>query len=178
MRPRAQHRSELEARGSSRDEPAELLRGAGGPAGRLDVERRDPVADDAQPPEPLAVLDLAPQHEPGEPEPPARGVVEDLREDAPRESSSAHRGQLERVSGLELKGLARHVLIVERPARAVFHTCGKVSEPILTPRRLDPHRPFTLPLAATAEWPFQYVPTVGGRKSARGVHVPSSEEVS
>ena len=85
VRPRAQHRSELEARGSSRDELAQLLRRPGGTAGRLDVERRDPVADDAQPPEPLAVLDPAPQHEPGEPEPPARGVVEDLREDAPRE---------------------------------------------------------------------------------------------
>ena len=178
MRPRAQHRSELEARGSSRDEPAELLRGAGGAAGRLDVERRDPVADDAQPPEPLAVLDLAPQHEPGEPEPPARGVVEDLREDAPRESSSAHRGQLERVSGLELEGLARHVLIVERPAEP-FSTRVEKSLSRFSPRggwilTGPSHLPFAADSgAAVSVRSHRRRPQVGSR-----VHIPSSEEVS
>jgi hypothetical protein len=143
VRPHAQHRRQLEAGRGRRDELSELFRRTCGAAGRLDVQRRDPVTDDAQSPDALAVLDPPPQDEAGEPEASTCSVVEGLLEVAPPKGSAVKRRQLERFSSLELKGFARHGLIVERPRPEVFHMCGKDPESILTPQRRDLHQPVT-----------------------------------
>src|SRR4029450_13082997 len=115
VRTHAKHRRQLEAGRGRRDELSELFRRTGRAARRPGGQTPAPVTDAAQSPDAIAVLDPAPKDEAGEPEPSSCCVIERLLEVAPRKGPTSKRRQLERVSSLVPKRLAREALIVAGP---------------------------------------------------------------